>query len=317
MLSTRRPARVTVSSGNGRQLVRHRADVGDVCARRTQQRHRPNVLAATTRPEVRCYIEAALRERAALTFFPHLDDLASAVRYGSLGAAVIYLDGNHDGRSPKVWLADLSRLHQAADNVPIIALIPESAASFRQYLAARAALGHLVIHPRESLASAYDRAMGSHLCRGAVDDILQHCAAQCGDIPPRAYLVLRACLEHARERLSVTRLAECLDARPRTLAHRLDAARLHTPEALIMWGRVFTLAWMLRDPGMTISRAARELGYRDSHEVHDLVRAYLGCPVQALRAPTALRETAAAWARARPCRNAPAVARPANDLLAG
>jgi AraC-like DNA-binding protein len=251
--------------------------------RGTEASQPPRVVASTMRSDIRGEISNSLRDRAAVTFVDTIAELASAAARVGPALGVLYLDGSYDRQHSESWCADLRRFGQIALGLPIISAVTETGAGFRQYLAGRPYVGELHIYPRESLAQTFDKVIRAQSGIIAIDTVLEHLLIASGPRFKGVATIVRASIEGAHRGFHVEHLANRVGLSPRTIAYRLAALGFPSPESMIMWGRVFALGWRLQNPQMSIAHAARALGYLDSHEVHDLVKRYVGSHIRTLR----------------------------------
>jgi len=112
-----------------------------------------------------------------------------------------------------------------------------------------------------------------------------------------ALQLLRYCLEHVRERVTVRDLADSVELSSRTVSTYLNDAEFPSAERLIMFARLLVMAWLRSDPRCSVNRAAALLAMEPSALRH-LTAHYLGRSPEGLRGPHGVAAVVRAMHRA-------------------
>jgi AraC-like DNA-binding protein len=262
-------------------MLAGRAAATSSSPRVTEQRA---ILVAAPVGTVRTHIAGALHHTAPLRFE---SDVAALNRLScTVGpmAGLLYLDGSYDHGDALQWLAQVRQLRTTWTALPLIGYAPPTASAFQQGLrAARAGVDEIALQGSDTLRDVVDRLIATTTRRSMAAELLRHVTAVSAPLPADTLHVVRHCIEHARDCLTVDRLAHDVGMSRRTVAYRLKVARLPAPEPLIMWSRLLVAAWLLQDPHYPVNKAARALGWRELSALRSLSMNYLGHQPRLLR----------------------------------
>jgi AraC-like DNA-binding protein len=238
---------------------------------------------------VRFHIAETLRQIAAVRFEAAVADLNHLSATARPMAAILYLDGSYDQTETVRWVAQVRQLRASWHALPLIGYAPMTPQAFQQGVhATKAGVDDVALHGCDGLCEIVGRHIAATARRGMTDEILQQVVALGIPVDAETVRIVRYCIEHARESLTVGQMARGLYSARRTIANRLRAAHLPPPESLIMWTRLLVAAWLLQDPVCTINEAARRLGWRDLSTLRSLSMSYLGHQPRLLREPGAI-----------------------------
>jgi AraC-like DNA-binding protein len=254
---------------------------------------RCEILAAAPSHAVRTHIADALRDVAVVWFATGVAGLCRLGSCAAPAAGLLYLDGSYDRLDAARWVAGVQQFRGLWRSMPLIGYAPVTPEAFRQWgYATQAGVTEIALIGWDQLPDVVGRVAESAAARTMAFDIMQQVVDAAGPLPESALQLVRYCVEHAREGLTVGQLATDLGLSRRTMAYRLRAAELPPPESLIMWGRLLVVAWLLRNPGYSVNQAARTLGWHELSALRSLAMSYLGHSPSVLREPGAVARVA-------------------------
>jgi hypothetical protein len=250
--------------------------------------HRP-IWAAAPLGGVRLHIADTLRQIATVRFEVAVADLNQLGCNATPAAGILYLDGSYDHTEAVRWVAQVKRLRAAWTALPLIGYAPVTPQAFQQGVhATRAGVDDIVLLGCGGLRDVVGRYIAAAVRRDMTDDILRHIVPLSMPLADDTLRIVRYCIEHARECLTVGQVARGVYSGRRTVASRLRLVHFPPPEALIMWARLLVAAWFLQDPVCTVNEAARRLGWRELSALRSLSMSYLGHQPRLLREPGAV-----------------------------
>jgi AraC-like DNA-binding protein len=260
---------------------------------------RHEILAAAQPPEVRGHIVAALRGVADVRLVSSLAGLEDSQTGDAPLLGLVYLDGQGAPADTDRWMVDVQRFRERWTAVPVIAYAPCTAEAMRQCLrAGHAGISEIAIRGIDNLAHVLGPMLERRSAQPIIRDIIGEVIQARGRLTHEALRVLRHCLDHLRDGLTVRTLADGVGVSPRTVANHLAAGRLPTPERLIMWARLLALAWLLRDEQCSVNHAAHILGGdAGGGSLRSLAARYLGHPPEWLRGPAGVGNVVRAMGR--------------------
>ena len=166
--------------------------------------------------------------------------------------------------------------------VPIIAYCTLTPESSREVLeVSRAGVMRLIFagfdDVENAVRSAVLLARAAHVC-GLLERELD------GTLSERMRSVLRRCLEHPGEVLTVRQLAEYFGTSRRTLLNHATREALPAPGCLIAWCRLLMAARLLEDPGRSVEQIALSLDFPTATALRNMLRRYTGLRPGEIRA---------------------------------
>jgi AraC-like DNA-binding protein len=123
-------------------------------------------------------------------------------------------------------------------------------------------------------------------------------------LTPSTRPILEYCLSHARENVSVERMADALGVHRKTLVVRLGQEGLPSPRELLHWSRLLLAAHALEDAGRSLEQIALALDFPSAASLRNMMRRYTGWPIAELRAPGGFERVLAAMRQALSTRGA-------------
>jgi len=108
-----------------------------------------------------------------------------------------------------------------------------------------------------------------------------------GEVPASVLPILRYCLEHAAEPLTVKTVARAQGIHQRALEYRLSDAGLTAPGSLIAWCRLLLAVEQLEHTSQSQEQVALELGYGTAGALRKAIARHLSVPGRTLRNPGA------------------------------
>jgi AraC-like DNA-binding protein len=166
-------------------------------------------------------------------------------------------------------------------DVPIIGALSLEEVNGGDVLAlAAAGVRELVLLGRDNIVVALERAIQTAARRPGLAAIL---AALPSEIPEAISAILRRCLEQFG-RLSVPDLARLTGIHRRTLHKRLRRVGALPPHALIAWCRIMLAVQALEQSGQSVEQVAFTVGFSSASALWNMMRRYLGCGPQEIRA---------------------------------
>jgi len=243
------------------------------------------IVAVARAPEARSHIVAVFREITQVRFLPSLTALETSYESDIPLLGLLYLDGQAEQADADTWTLGVTRFCDRWQAIPVVGYAPLSSAAMRQcVLAGQAGVSTLVIRgvedPIHVLGPVLERRSAQPLIRDIIAEVLDARERPSDD----ALRILRYCLEHVRDHLTVRGLAAGIGVSARTVATYLASARFPSPERLIMCARLLVAAWLLRDRRCSVNRAALTLGV-EAAALRHLAARYLGHGAEELRGP--------------------------------
>jgi len=242
-------------------------------------------------PEAAPRLREAVRGRALVERYDHVDPLISAVALGQVGLSVLEVRR----ATSALTLAGIRRLRDAFPAHPIVVWCDLRALDTATLLTvARLDVQELIRADGDDLPHTLARTIAN----AAQRSVSARIAAELRDlVPPRVRPVFEYALEHAGEHLSRDAVAAGFGISRRTLHNRLVEVGLPPTRPFLTWCRMLVAGAMLDQPGHTLDSIAGQLDFPDGGALGKLVRRYAGCTVNELRDLGALVTLAAAFRR--------------------
>ena len=189
------------------------------------------------------------------------------------------LDLNNGSEDSATLIADVRRRYPALALVGVTNLL--AAEARRLLVFARLGLDRVVFRGVDELAAVLRHELAAAIGDRAPLEVLGSL-----DVPTTAHAgsLLRTCLTHGTQPLSVSALARELGISRRTLLNWSSAAALPPPSALVSWCRLLHASRLVEMEGRTIESAALALGFGSGSALRNAFRRHLGLRPSEIRA---------------------------------
>ena len=226
-----------------------------------------------------------------------------------------------DSIMPSVWCQSAIELLDAAPHAQLVltepldatgAPVAEAIANLRRRTPHLPIIAYTALTPESVRALGVLAAHGVHsvIIRGvddsqvnlrrAVDDAVVHtCEAHLWEsvmplIPAAVHGIVRYCIEHSGQPISVSDIRRSVGLPERTLNAQLRRAGLPSAQEIISWCRLVRVACLLHNPSLTLEVVAGQMGFSTPSAVNALVMRLTGTTPSSLRRAGAITRTVAA-----------------------
>ena len=237
------------------------------------------VLALLRDRQCRARWEEAVRGYGRMGYCERASELAPRVLAAKSVAAIVVEPCDDMGSSTAPLVGALRR---DFPRIPVVAYCDHRRDRSTDILAlARAGVHELVFRGADDVRPVLTSALASAVRHCTATELLEELQ---NVLPPNVVPVVRYCLEHAAEPLTVQRIANALGVHRKTLVYRLRQARLPAPRAVIAWCRLLVAARLLEDPGRTVEQVALDLDFPSGTALRNMIKRHTGLRPAELRA---------------------------------
>jgi hypothetical protein len=184
------------------------------------------ILAVVRPEEAQLHLSTVFRRVAALRFVPSLAAFENTRHVEAPLLGLLYFDGHEDAADPN-WVATVKRFSERRSAIPLVAYASLTPIGMHQcWRAGQAGVGAMVVRGSEDLLHMLGPILERQSARPFMRDIRAELLGARAQPGKHAWRVMRYCLKHARDRLTVEDLSVGIGVSSRTAAAHLEEAEL-------------------------------------------------------------------------------------------